>query len=141
MLDSLLRVMDHVYRDKNIDAKVSIDGSEPVFRGEQQDLQEMLGNLLDNAWKWAERRVEIRCHSDDKSLTVLIDDDGPGLTPQLRQSVLARGARADERVAGTGLGLAIVSDLVELYGGSLHLESSPLGGLRVRLALFGAAAF
>ena len=139
VLDSLIRVMDHVYRDKDIDATLSIDGSEPVFRGEQQDLQEMLGNLLDNAWKWAERRVDIRCHSHDKTLTVLIDDDGPGLAPKLRQSVLGRGARADERVAGTGLGLAIVSDLVELYGGSLNLESAPLGGLRVRLTLPVAA--
>ena len=64
---------------------------------------------------------------------MLIDDDGPGLAPELRQAMLTRGMRADERVAGTGLGLAIVSDLVELYHGSINLESSPAGGLRVRL--------
>ena len=110
------------------------------YSGEQQDLQEMLGNLLENAWKWANSRIDISCHSDSKTLTVMVDDDGPGLAPELRQAMLARGVRADERVAGAGLGLAIVSDLVELYGGTLDLESSPRGGLRVRLTLPSTAA-
>jgi signal transduction histidine kinase len=131
--------MDHVYRDKGISATLTVEDSEPVFWGEQQDLQEMLGNLLDNAWKWADSRIDISCHSDNSTLTVLVDDDGPGLAPELRQAMLTRGMRADERVAGTGLGLAIVSDLVELYGGSLDLESSPAGGLRARLTLPVAA--
>jgi signal transduction histidine kinase len=138
-IESLVRVMDHVYRDKGISATLTVEDSEPVFWGEQQDLQEMLGNLLDNAWKWADSRIDISCHSDNSTLTVLVDDDGPGLAPELRQAMLTRGVRADERVAGTGLGLAIVSDLVELYGGSLDLESSPAGGLRARLTLPVAA--
>ncbi|MCB1819788.1 MAG: ATP-binding protein, partial [Gammaproteobacteria bacterium] len=106
-----------------------------VFRGEQQDLHEMLGNVLDNAWKWAASRVDISSQSDADWLTVLIDDDGPGLPPERREAVLARGVRADERVPGSGLGLAIVSDLAQLYGGSVILDTSPLGGLRLRLRL------
>ena len=140
VVESVIRVMNHVHRDKNINASLGTGDVEPVFCGEEQDLQEILGNLLDNAWKWARNCVDINCHSDDKTLTVLIDDDGPGLAPELRQSVLVRGMRADEQVPGTGLGLAIVKDLVELYHGSIDLESSPTGGLRVRLTLPTAAA-
>ncbi|MCP5187848.1 MAG: GHKL domain-containing protein [Pseudomonadales bacterium] len=133
VVESLIRVMNHVYRDKDISASLDTGDIEPLFWGEEQDLQEILGNLLDNAWKWAHNCVSIQCRSDGNALTVLIDDDGPGLAPELRQAMLTRGMRADERVAGTGLGLAIVSDLVELYHGSINLESSPAGGLRVRL--------
>ena len=106
-----------------------------VFRGEQQDLQEMLGNILDNAWKWAASQINIAFQSEDDRLSILVDDDGQGVAPERREGVLARGVRADERVPGTGLGLAIVSDLAQLYGGSITLDSSPLGGLRVVLTL------
>ena len=140
VIESLISVMDHLYRDKDVSATLAIEDREPVFWGEQQDLQEMLGNLLENAWKWANSRIDISCHSDSKTLTVMVDDDGPGLAKELRQAMLARGVRADERVAGTGLGLAIVSDLVELYGGTLDIKSSLRGGLRVRLTLPSTAA-
>lgn len=132
---SLLRVMKRLYSDKAIAATIVDASFEPVFRGEQQDLQEMLGNLLDNAWKWATSRIEISFQCEDGRLAVLIDDDGPGLAPEQRQLVLARGVRADEQVPGSGLGLAIVADLAQLYDGSIELEDSPLGGLRVRLSL------
>lgn len=132
---SLLRVMERLYCDKAIAATIVDASFEPVFRGEQQDLQEMLGNLLDNAWKWAASRVEIAFQREDGRLTVLIDDDGPGLASEQRQAVLVRGVRADERVPGTGLGLAIVNDLAQLYDGSLELADSTLGGLQVRLTL------
>lgn len=135
VLQALIRVMERLYADKKLTATLSDTASGLVFRGEQQDLHEMLGNVLDNAWKWAASRVDISSQSDADWLTVLIDDDGPGLPPERREAVLARGVRADERVPGSGLGLAIVSDLAQLYGGSVILDTSPLGGLRLRLRL------
>jgi signal transduction histidine kinase len=95
----------------------------------------MLGNLLDNACKWARSRVAISSAVDHDQLSISVDDDGPGLDPSLRAQVLQRGVRADQQVRGSGLGLAIVSDLAELYGGSVALETSPLGGTRARLQL------
>jgi len=135
VLQSLIRVMERLHADKKLTVTLSDTTSGLVFRGEKQDLQEMLGNVLDNAWKWAGSRVDISSHYDADWLTVLIDDDGPGLPPQRRESVLARGVRADERVPGSGLGLAIVCDLAKLYGGSIMLDASPLGGLRLLLRL------
>jgi signal transduction histidine kinase len=132
---SLVRVMERLHRDKAVAATIVDPSFEPVFRGEQQDLQEMLGNLLDNAWKWADSRVEISLQREGGALVILIDDDGPGLASEQRQAVLVRGVRTDERVPGTGLGLAIVDDLAQLYDGSIELADSPLGGLRVRLTL------
>ena len=135
LLESLIRVMGRLYGDKQLLATISDATPGPVFRGEQQDLQEMLGNSLENAWKWATSRVDISFRSEGERLTVLIDDDGPGLAAERRQAVLVRGVRADERVPGSGLGLAIVSDLAQLYDGSVALDASPLEGLRVRLNL------
>ncbi len=104
-----------------------------------QDLQEILGNLLDNACKWARHEVQISAtpvESDGpQRLKIAIDDDGPGIDADRRETALARGARLDESVPGSGLGLAIVSELVELYGGSVRLLASPLGGLRAELEL------
>jgi signal transduction histidine kinase len=95
----------------------------------------MLGNLLDNACKWARSRVAVSSSLEHASLMVVVDDDGPGLEPSLRPAVLQRGVRADEAAAGSGLGLAIVRDLAELYGGSIELGESPMGGLRATLKL------
>lgn len=135
LVESLIRVMDRLYRDKKVTATIANGIPDLVFRGEQQDLQEMLGNVLDNAWKWAASQINIAFQSEDDRLSILVDDDGQGVAPERREGVLARGVRADERVPGTGLGLAIVSDLAQLYGGSITLDSSPLGGLRVVLTL------
>ena len=101
----------------------------------------MLGNLLDNACKWAKSRVSVESSSAGGRLVVLIDDDGAGIAPALRESVLQRGIRADEAAPGSGLGLAIVRDLAELYGGSISLEESPAGGLRARLDLPAGDSF
>jgi signal transduction histidine kinase len=95
----------------------------------------MLGNLLDNACKWARHRVALNAHGDAATLTITIDDDGQGLPPHQREVVIRRGIRADEQVPGSGLGLAIVDDLARLYGGRLELADSPLGGLRAVLTL------
>src|SRR5580765_6466497 len=98
---------------------------------------ELLGNLLDNACKWARARVELTSTAEPGAIVVTVDDDGPGLAPELRVAVLQRGVRADEAGAGSGFGLAIVRDLAELYGGSVALDASPLGGLRATLRLPG----
>lgn len=138
-LESLLRVMERLYSDKGITASIAEIPSELEFRGEKQDLQEMLGNVLENAWKWATHQVAISLQSDEERFTLVVDDDGSGLAPEQRRAVLARGVRADEQVPGTGLGLAIVNDLAQLYDGEITLDASPLGGLQVRLTLPAAS--
>ena len=96
----------------------------------------MLGNLLDNACKWARSRIVIAVGPPPApTIVITVDDDGPGLEASMREAVLQRGVRADEAAPGSGLGLAIVRDLAELYGGSIALGSSPAGGLRARLQL------
>jgi signal transduction histidine kinase len=102
---------------------------------QREDLDEMLGNLLDNACKWAKSRVTITSAIDNKCIAVIVDDDGPGIEASKRNIVLQRGVRADEAAPGSGLGLAIVRDLAEIHKGSITLEESPLSGLRARLLL------
>lgn len=133
-VEGLVRTMRrlHAGRELRIDADVA---PAHEIRGRREDLDEMLGNLLDNACKWARSRVAISSAIDHAELSISVDDDGPGLDPSMRAQVLQRGVRADQRVRGSGLGLAIVSDLAELYGGSVTLETSPLGGTRARLQL------
>jgi len=133
-VEGLVRTMRrlHAARELRIDADVSPTHE---IRGRREDLDEMLGNLLDNACKWARSRVAISSALEDARLSISVDDDGPGLDPSLRAQVLQRGVRADQQVQGSGLGLAIVSELAELYGGAVTLETSPLGGTRARLQL------
>ena len=123
-----------LHADRRIAVTVYVPPQHYV-RTQREDLDEMLGNLIDNACKWAGARVEVRSSADDGHIRITVDDDGPGLAPALRESVLQRGVRADEASPGSGLGLAIVADLVELYGGSIALGQSPLGGLRATLIL------
>lgn len=131
----LSRTLSKLYAARGIVIDVQGDHG-AVFRGDAEDLTEMLGNVLDNACKWARARVEVRLTAGER-LTVTVDDDGPGLAPEHRQTALCRGKRLDETAPGSGLGLAIVRDLVDAYAGSLELDTSPLGGLRVRLDLQG----
>jgi signal transduction histidine kinase len=127
---TLLRL--HAERGLAIDVEVPPDHS---VRGQREDIEEMLGNLLDNACQWARSRVVITSSLHDSSVVVTIDDDGPGIEPSMREAVLQRGVRADEAAPGSGLGLAIVRDLAQLYGGSISLAEAPRGGLRARLEL------
>lgn len=137
-VEGLVRTMRrlHAARELTIDTDVS---PAHEIRGRREDLEEMLGNLIDNACKWASSRVvissSISSWSSENRLILMVDDDGPGLDPTMRAQVLQRGVRADQHAGGSGLGLAIVSDLAELYGGSVTLETSPLGGTRARLQL------
>jgi len=109
-----------------------------IFAGEKEDLEEIIGNLLENAGKWASRRVNITVGAamgGQRQFEIVIEDDGPGLEDDKMEAALKRGSRVDETKPGTGLGLAIVQDTVREYGGQLHLDRSPLGGLRVRSVL------
>ena len=122
----------HAARGMRIDVQCAADLR---VRVEREDLDEMLGNLLDNACKWARTGAGLAATRDGGQVVITIDDDGPGLAAELRAAVLERGVRADEAAPGSGLGLAIVRDLAAACGGALALSTSPLGGLRVRLSL------
>jgi signal transduction histidine kinase len=140
--EGLARALPRLYADRALSIEVRVDSSHAV-RVQREDLDEMLGNLLDNACKWARSRVVIEAttgtpinvESGFSRIVLTVDDDGPGLPAELRDKVLQRGVRADEKAAGSGLGLAIVRDLAEVYGGSVSLSDSPLGGLRSTLIL------
>ena len=127
---TLLRL--HADREITIDADTPADH---VVRCQREDLDEMLGNLLDNACKWAKSRVTVTSRLLDQDVAVTVDDDGPGLDPSMREAMLQRGVRADEAAPGSGLGLAIVRELARLYGGSIALDRAPAGGLRAILRI------
>ena len=133
--------MEKTHREKSITTDLEMP-EQVRFRGEQQDLEEMVGNLLDNAFKWAQSRVsvEVMCERPDPAserqiVRIIVDDDGPGLTPAQRDQVARRGRRLDETKPGSGLGLSIVVELAGLYGGGLTFGTAPIGGLRADLVL------
>ena len=134
-LMALKRALDRIYGEKGIDLTVSVE-ADLKFQGEKQDLEEMTGNLMDNACKWAKSVVAVTaCPSGNGSLVVTVDDDGPGLTKAERERAVKRGQRLDESKPGSGLGLSIVADLAHLYKGRFELEKAPGGGLRAQLTL------
>lgn len=145
VLGGLLRVMERVHAQRQLSLHSAPLAPGLAFAGEVQDLQEVLGNLLDNACKWARHTVRVAATASTATtgpgagnrLRIVIDDDGPGIAADRRDAVMARGARLDEAVPGSGLGLAIVHELVGLYGGSVRLLSAPSGGLRVEVELPG----
>ncbi len=141
VVDALRRTMEKIHRDRGVAIEVSA-GSKARFRGERQDLEEMAGNLVDNACKWATSRVFIEVLVDAPAepgaapmLRIIVDDDGRGLSEKERAQVSRRGQRLDKSKPGSGLGLSIVVDLAALYGGSLTLGRAPIGGLRAELLL------
>ena len=142
-IEALRRTMEKIHRGRGIVIEVAAD-AQARFRGERQDLEEMAGNLVDNACKWAASRVFIEVRLEPPAapgagpvLRVIVDDDGRGLSAAERAQVARRGQRLDESKPGSGLGLSIVVDLAALYGGSLSLGNAPIGGLRAELVLPG----
>ncbi|MCP4381843.1 MAG: histidine kinase [Hyphomicrobiales bacterium] len=140
-IQSLVRAMTRIHEKGGVRLTADIP-ADARFRGEKQDLEEIVGNLVDNACKWATAKVAISAdyRAPDEAgaggrLTVLIDDDGPGLTAPEREEATRRGRRLDETKPGSGLGLSIVTDLVQLYQGDFRLVGSPLGGLRAEVSL------
>jgi signal transduction histidine kinase len=136
VLQALKRTLDRIYGERGLDLVVAASAG-LKFQGEKQDFEEMVGNLLDNACKWARSRVKADAKLADGAarFTVTVDDDGPGLTKAELGKGVKRGQRLDESKPGSGLGLSIVADLAHLYKGRFELESSPEGGLRARLEL------
>jgi signal transduction histidine kinase len=132
--EGLARTLLRLHADRGLVIQVEVDSAHAV-RSEREDLDEMLGNLLDNACKWGRSQITIASAVSGSTVVITVDDDGPGLETSMREAVLQRGVRADEAAPGSGLGLAIVRDLAELYGVSIALSSSPAGGLRARLQL------
>nr|WP_221212267.1 sensor histidine kinase [Brevundimonas lenta] len=135
VLDEMAVMLERVFETKGVE----IDWRAPDelgFRGERQDLQEILGNLMENACKWAKRRVRISAGATGLGqMVVVVEDDGPGLPEEQREAALQRGMRMDETTPGSGLGLSIVVELVRAYGGKITLADSDMGGLRVLLEL------
>jgi signal transduction histidine kinase len=130
----LVRTMGRLYAERALSIRAEVP-SDCLVRVPVEDLEEMIGNLLDNACKWTRSRVAISAVPDGAQVVIAVDDDGDGLNAAMREQVLQRGVRADEAAPGSGLGLAIVGDLAEAYGGSIALEPSPEGGVRARLIL------
>jgi signal transduction histidine kinase len=156
VVTALARTMEKLHRERDIAIAVDVP-TQASFRGEQQDLEEMIGNLVDNGCKWAQSRVAVEVVADPTAvdaergqknlrsdatgngataqLRIIVDDDGPGLSPEQREQVAHRGQRLDESKPGSGLGLSIVVELAALYNGALTLGTAPIGGLRAELAL------
>jgi signal transduction histidine kinase len=141
VVTALARTMEKIHRDRGVAIDVAAP-QEARFRGERQDLEEMVGNLVDNACKWAQSRVNLDVvpvragvGAERPVVRIVVDDDGPGLTPSEREQVGNRGRRLDETKPGSGLGLSIVVELAQLYGGELVLGTAPIGGLRAELVL------
>jgi len=140
VVEGLVRTFEKLHAERGL--TFAVDLAEGLkFRGEAQDFTDLIGNLLDNAGKWAREKVTLRAWREGATreatafLVAEIDDDGPGLDPGARAEALERGKRLDESRPGSGLGLSIVVDLAAVYGGALDLDQSPLGGLRARLRL------
>jgi two-component system sensor histidine kinase PhoQ len=134
VIERMLAALAKVYADKPIAAQVDVDAA-VRFRGDEGDLTELLGNLLDNAFKWARARVRVSVDTSRGRLVLAVEDDGPGIAPDEAQRMLERGVRADQSMPGQGIGLAVVRDIVEAYEGELRIERSSLGGACVKLVL------
>lgn len=132
----VLRAIAATLRRLHPEREIELDApGDLLFRGDREDLEEIAGNLMENACKWARRRVRVAARVEDTRLLLAFEDDGPGLAPEVRAQALARGGRLDEQAPGSGLGLAIVQEVAAVHGGSLALEASALGGLRAVVRL------
>ncbi len=139
VIEDLKRTLERIHAERRIAIEITGERA-AAFRGERQDLEEMLGNLMDNGCKWARARVRVAIARDGERLQIIVEDDGPGLSAEERMQLFQRGKRLDEAVPGSGLGLAIVRDIAGLYDGSVALDEGALGGLKVTLSLPAADA-
>jgi len=143
VLEAVARTLEKIYAQDGVTITVTAPAN-LAFRGEQHDLEEMLGNLVDNACKWAEGKVSLTAESLSETcsgglqIRLRFDDDGPGVPAEKRGEIFGRGERADESTPGSELGLSIVRDIATLYGGDVTLGEAPSGGLRAELVLPGA---
>jgi two-component system sensor histidine kinase PhoQ len=134
VIERLAAALQKVYADKHV--RFTLDAPKPAyFHGDEQDLMELLGNILENAFKYGRQQVKVAIESNDEELQIMIADDGPGIPEHLQQQILQRGARADTAQPGHGIGLAIAVDIVSSYRGSLSIGISELGGAEFGIAL------
>jgi signal transduction histidine kinase len=136
--EGLVRTLARLHAERGLSLRAAVPAGIAV-RAQREDLDELLGNLLDNACTWARSAVEVSARAAGGVVEITVDDDGPGVAAEMRTAVLRRGVRADEAAPGSGFGLAIVADLAELYGGSISLDTSEQGGVRARLILPSAS--
>ena len=134
VINRMLESLKKVYRDKDITLNVLAE-DKLTFKGDEGDLMELLGNLLDNAYKWADERIDIIAESEGPKLSIRVLDDGPGIEPEQAQKLLERGVRADQNIAGHGIGLSIVHNIVDVYQGELLIKKSTLGGAEIHIIL------
>jgi two-component system sensor histidine kinase PhoQ len=135
VIERILQALDKVYAGKSISHSEAID-QQAVFFGDERDLMEIMGNVLDNAYKYGHSRLRITVEvvrAGREQLSIVVEDDGPGIAEDQRQYVLQRGARADTLAQGQGIGLAVVTDIVESYGGLIDVGDSELGGARIQI--------
>ena len=140
-VNKVLEALYKVYVEKSIQFTMRLD-PDVYFQGDERDLMEVIGNVMDNAFKYGEQRVAVEVENSkgpNGGIEITVEDDGPGIPADKQEFVLQRGARADTLVQGQGIGLAVVTDIVNSYGGEILVESSVLGGARIVIALPGLA--
>jgi two-component system sensor histidine kinase PhoQ len=138
-VERMLKALAKVRAEKQIETEMAID-ADVRFRGDEGDLLELLGNVLDNACKWCRSKVRVSAAVSEGRLSLTVEDDGPGIPDADVERVLQRGMRADQSVPGYGIGLAVTRDIVEAYGGRILIERSALGGAAVTLVLPGVSS-
>ncbi|MGG4773717.1 sensor histidine kinase [Paenalcaligenes sp. Me52] len=136
-VSALVRTMQRLYVGRQLTIQAQVNPVGLSFKGEEQDLHEMLGNLLDNACKWARAQVQVTAYAEGPWVVFSVEDDGPGLSAEESIAAFKRGVRLDNQIPGSGLGLHIVAEMAELYQGSIQAERSELGGLKMALRLPG----
>lgn len=134
IIDRMLESLKKVYRDQTINLNIDADEN-LTFKGDEGDLMELLGNLLDNAYKWANTQITVIAEKKDNKLSLRVADDGPGMKPEQVETLLQRGKRADQSIAGHGIGLSIVGNIVDAYQGELLIRESASGGAEVEIIL------
>ena len=138
-INAVRETLDKVYAEKRPDCEFQVEGEPIHFFGDKGDLLEILGNLLDNAYKWCEKTIRVQLRGERQpdarrsGLELIVEDDGPGMNVEDTRLLLQRGARADESVDGQGIGLAVVKEIVSLQGGTLDLLRSSLGGAKIAI--------
>ena len=135
VMERLVRSLDKVYREKQVTVDLELDPS-ATFTGDEADLTEILGNLLENAYKYCNRAIRARVSTDQQAdgVEISIEDDGPGIAAEQVDTLLQRGKRMDESIPGQGIGLSMASEIIAVYGGQLTFSASPLGGTLLRVS-------
>jgi len=135
VVERLVRSLDKVYRDKQVTVELELDPS-ATFTGDEADLTEILGNLLENAYKYCQSKVRVSVGTDEHpdDVEISIEDNGPGIALEQVDTVLQRGTRMDESIPGQGLGLSMANEIITVYGGQLTFAASPLGGTLLRVS-------